>query len=292
MSTELVYVYGVAAGPGLAQTVPTLQGVGGARVRLIEDGGLAAVVGPVAAADFEEAALAARLEDLRWLEAVARAHHAVVDAVAVAGPVLPLRLATVYRDEDGVRALLADGRDLFASRLARLAGHVEWGVKVHLVPPPAPPPSAPAPDPSARPAPVAHASGPEAPMPGRRPSPTDGAGTVGPGRAYLRTRGHERRSREDAHRAASAAVERVRRTAAAHAAERVNHRVQQGPLAEGRSENLANDAYLVPSERCAAFLTEVRRAAEQEPAVRVEVTGPWAPYSFAGLDGSGAAAGP
>ncbi|WP_256106034.1 GvpL/GvpF family gas vesicle protein [Streptomyces sp. ODS05-4] len=275
MSGELVYVYGVAAaGSGLVETVPALRGVGGEGVRVVEDSGLAAVVGPVAAADFEQAPLAAHLEDLAWLEAVARAHHEVVDAVAAAGPVLPLRLATVYRDEDAVRALLAEGRAVFAPRLEKLAGQVEWGVKVHLAP------TVPAAPPAGEPARAA------------------GPGSAGAGRAYLRARGHERRSREGAYREAAAAVAEVRAAAAAYATEQVRHRVQQGALAGGGPENIANDAFLVPSDSCAAFLTAVRRAAESLPAVRVEITGPWAPYSFAALDdavpapGGGAAAGP
>ncbi len=44
---------------------------------------------------------------------------------------LPLRLATVYPDDDTVRALLARRRGEFAGLLARFQDTVEWGVQVY-----------------------------------------------------------------------------------------------------------------------------------------------------------------
>ncbi len=101
------YLYGVAAlRDGLYETAAPLRGVAGAPVRLVpdEDTGLVAVVSSVPATDFEAAPLSAHLEDLTWLEAVARAHHHVIDAMASTGTILPLRLATIYRNDDRVRA--------------------------------------------------------------------------------------------------------------------------------------------------------------------------------------------
>ena len=48
-----------------------------------------------------------------------------------ARPVLPLRLATVYPDDDTVRALLARRRGEFAGLLARFRDTVEWGVQIY-----------------------------------------------------------------------------------------------------------------------------------------------------------------
>lgn len=42
-----------------------------------------------------------------------------------------------------------------------------------------------------------------------------------------------------------------------------------------------NDAFLVPRGRGEAFRTEVARVGQGLAGIRVEVTGPWAPYSFA-----------
>ncbi|MFF8289883.1 GvpL/GvpF family gas vesicle protein [Streptomyces sp. NPDC016309] len=261
MSGSVSYLYGVAeTAPALHEAVSGLRGVAGAPVRVVADGEVAALVSSVPAADFEEGPLAAHLEDLDWLEAVARAHHGVVDAVAARSTVLPLRLATIYRDDERVRAMLLAGRAAFRSRLARLSGHVEWGVKVYA-------------EPSA--AAEARADG----------TPGDAgaaAPELTPGRAYLRGRRHERTARDEAHRAAAEAALRIQEAARAHSVEHVRHRVQQGPLVRGTGENVSNDAFLVPSSGSEAFLAAVREAEAAGGAlVRAQITGPWAPYSFA-----------
>ncbi|GAA1518576.1 GvpL/GvpF family gas vesicle protein [Streptomyces albidochromogenes] len=260
---DVTYVYGVAAPHGaLHDVAESLRGVAGAPVRLVADeaGGLVALVSDVPAADFEAAPLAAHFEDLRWLEAVARAHHGVIDAVAARGTVLPLRLATIYRDDDRVREMITADRAAFTHRLAHLDGSVEWGVKVYLA---AAPPAA------------------------AEPAPEPG---LSPGRAYLRGRHQERNARQDSFREAADSARRVEAAAGAHAAEHVRHRPQQGPLAEGAGENIMNDAYLVPRDRTDDFRLAVERVAQESAAIRVEITGPWAPYSFAapGPDESGA----
>src|SRR5258707_13136802 len=56
-------------------TLPGLAGVAGAPVRLVDADGLTAVVSDVTLEDFGEGALRRNLEDMAWLEAVARAHH-------------------------------------------------------------------------------------------------------------------------------------------------------------------------------------------------------------------------
>ncbi|MEV6653708.1 GvpL/GvpF family gas vesicle protein [Streptomyces sp. NPDC051219] len=256
MTAAVSYLYGVVAvHTGLYDMVAVLRGIADAPVRLVpdEDENLAAIVSSVPAGDFEEAPLAAHLEDLDWLEAVARAHHRVIDAMAAQTTVLPLRLATIYRDDDRVRAMVRAARRAFAHRLAHLAGRVEWGVKIYFDPPAAPAASTAA-------APAADLS---------------------PGRAYLRSRHQERHARQDAYRAAEQAAQRVEAAACALAVEHARHRLQQGPLAHGSGENIVNNAYLVPDDQAQDFKDAVQRAAEQSEIIRVEITGPWAPYSFA-----------
>ncbi|MFJ8647466.1 GvpL/GvpF family gas vesicle protein [Streptomyces sp. NPDC093546] len=257
MSATVDYLYAIAAATTeLREAVAALRGVGDAPVRVVTDRDVAAVVSDVPSADFEEAPLTAHLEDLGWLETVARAHHGVIDAVAARTAVLPLRLATIYRDDDGVRTMLAAGRDDFLPRLARLAGHVEWGVKVFFAPDPATDPG------------TGTAAAPPAPE-------------LSPGRAYLRHRRQERRTRDTAYQEALEAAQRIHVAARGRAVEHTRHRAQQGALVEGPFENIANDAYLVPSDRSEPFLAAVRQAAEGEDTVQLEITGPWAPYSFA-----------
>ncbi len=249
VADSVVYVYAVtdagapdpAAGPG----------VDGAAVRRVVSGALAAVVSSVDAVRFSEDALRRSLEDLPWLEATARAHHGVVAAAAQAGPVAPVRLATVYLDDDRVRALLDERAHGFAAALDRIRGRVEWGVKAFAVP-------------SAGTA---------------EPQPAPGSG---PGTAYLARRRAERdraaRGREDA----AAAAEAVHRELAAVALASRRYPPQDPRLTGHREEMVLNAAYLVDTGGAAALrqLVEERTA----PALRLELTGPWAPDSFATLE--------
>ena len=100
-----------------AGAVGALSGVAGEALRTIEAGGLMALVGDVPLDTFGEQALRRNFEDLDWLGAVARAHDAVIGAVAGIGPVVPIRLATVYRDDDRVRRVLEERADEFERTL-------------------------------------------------------------------------------------------------------------------------------------------------------------------------------
>ncbi|MFF9482784.1 GvpL/GvpF family gas vesicle protein [Streptomyces sp. NPDC014733] len=258
MTEAVTYAYAVARDDdGTLETeLSELSGVADAPVRLVRAGqsdDVVVAVSPVPAQDFREEALHAHLEDMDWLEAIARAHHRVVEAIAAHETVLPLRLATVYLDEERVRLMLTDGREAFAARLAELAGLVEWGVKIYVEDAPA------AADPAA---------------------PATEAG-LSPGRAYLSHRKAQRHAREDAYRAAQQVARDVEAAARRHAVARARHRPQQGELARDPGANVVNDAYLLPRQAADAFCAEVLRAAEEAPGVRVEATGPWAPYSFA-----------
>ncbi|WP_066943937.1 GvpL/GvpF family gas vesicle protein [Streptomyces lushanensis] len=257
MSADMTYSYAVtradATPDALDEELRRVRGVAGAPVRLVRAHGLAAVASPVPARDFDESALKDRLEDMEWLESVARAHHAVVETVFARTTVLPLRLATLHLDDDRVRDMLARRAEEFRTLLGRLDGQVEWGVKVYALPPPAGSPV---------------------------PAATAGSAGGSPGRDYLRGRQRQRRSGEDAWRAARDAVLRVDAEARVLAVERVQHRLQQGELATGPGYNVTNDAYLVPRGSGDDFRARVEGAAEGLGGIRVETTGPWAPYSF------------
>ncbi|MFE5895639.1 GvpL/GvpF family gas vesicle protein [Streptomyces sp. NPDC056462] len=259
---QLSYTYAVVRSPGAAAEatqaqLADLRGVAGAPVALVRSGGLAAAVSEVPGEEFSESALKSRLEDLDWLESTARAHHLVIETLAARVTVLPLRLATVYLDESRVEQMLSERQEAFAELLDRFDAHVEWGVKVYAEVPPASESAAPS------------------------AAPGSSTADAAPGRAYLRTRRQHRQAHEDTRRAAEEAVRRTEERARGLAVERSRHRPQQGTLADARGENLANDAYLVPRHLAAEFRERMLHAADDLPGVRVEVTGPWAPYSFA-----------
>ena len=87
------YTY-AAARPFDPTQAAGLAGVDGAAIHLVRHQELVAVVSPLAPAHADGTALRARLETLAELEAIARAHHGVVAAVAACAVTLPFRLAT------------------------------------------------------------------------------------------------------------------------------------------------------------------------------------------------------
>ncbi|GFE19003.1 gas vesicle protein [Streptomyces glebosus] len=254
------YVYAIGrAGAGLDTAAPRLTGLRDGRVRTASADGLTALVSSVPADAFSEEGMKAQLENLTELEEIARTHHRVVEAAHTRTTVLPMRLATVYLDDARVRSMLRERGAEFDALLSRLEGHAELGVKVYA-------------DPRAAAA---------DPAPATSDGPEPAAPPVSPGRAYLRQRRARRQTQRDAYRAAGAVADEVRDRAAALARDRVAHRPQQGELAAGVGENIANEAYLVPMDRLREFHRALTVLADGVPGVRIEVTGPWAPYSFA-----------
>ncbi|WP_435972951.1 GvpL/GvpF family gas vesicle protein [Streptomyces sp. Qhu_M48] len=273
MNTDvgLTYVYAVARDTrALRDFLSGLHGISGSPVFLlgeneptgaagtVPDGPdiIAFVAGRVSRQEFDEPTLKRRFEDLEWLEGVARAHHEVVQTIAAHDTVLPLRMATVYQSDDRARQALAAQRGVFVERLSLLRGRSEMGVKLYVTPGQAP------------------AGGPES------PEITDAA-PLSPGKAYLRSRRAQHSERETRYQRAGRVAERVDDLAARFTRHRVRHPAQRGELAGGPEENVLNDAYLVAAEQAEAFRKALADAVQDAEGVRVEVTGPWAPYSFA-----------
>jgi hypothetical protein len=252
------YIYAVCRADGAPETAD-VRGVDGAPLRLVTEGPLAAVAASLPADDFGARGLEARLEDLDQLERLARSHNEVVDALHARTTVLPMRLATVYLDDARVAQVLQERAESFGQLLDRLEGQVEMGVKVYATPLP-------------RMAAATSTWGGE---------PQNSPEGQSPGRAYLRRRQAERRRSRDAHRTAGEVAARLPQAAAPLARARAAHRPQQGELASRVGENIANEAYLVARSDVIGFRGTLEGLADGAPGVNVEVTGPWAPYSFA-----------
>ncbi|MES9522599.1 GvpL/GvpF family gas vesicle protein [Streptomyces capoamus] len=264
--TGLRYVYAVCR-PFGTPLQAELRGVMGAPPALLHHHGLVAVVSTVPEADFCEDALKAHLEDLDWLAATARAHQGVVDALTTVTTPLPLRLATVFRDDSAVRSMIEAREDDFRRLLDRLHGRVEWGVKVYLEPG------------AAEPEPAAAA----------RPAS---------GRDYLRSRRRQSHEQEERWQRAERFAHRLHERLAERAEEFRMHRPQNAALSGTPGQNVLNAAYLVPRAHSEEFVELVDRTKDEEPGMRVELTGPWAAYSFSGevsgtssAEGSGSSSG-
>ena len=122
---------GHLSGPDGNVDLSWLTGVGEAKVRTTTACGLTVLVSDVSLVEFGEAALRENLENLDWLDEVAREHHYVIDAAARLFPLLPVRLATVYSGDAAVCAALSERCGQLRDALHRVGGRVEWGVKAY-----------------------------------------------------------------------------------------------------------------------------------------------------------------
>ena len=231
-----------------------LTGVGGlmgAPLHVVSHRGLDAVVSDVPLAEFGELALKQNLENLSWLERVARGHDEVVHAAAAAGPVAPMRLATMCLDDDGVRARLDEWHDALHGVLDRVEGRAEWSVKV-LVPPPEP--------------------------------ATAAASGTGSGVAYLQQKRAEQQEREHRLARTSNIGEQIHQDLASITVASRLLSPQDPQLTRYAGTMVLNGAYLVDIAAGDRFQRRVRELAAAHPEARIESGGPWPPYSFAVLE--------
>jgi hypothetical protein len=243
-------------------TLTGLAGVSGARVHAVRAGDLAAAVSTVSQAQFGEQPLRQHLEDLAWLERTARAHHHVIETVLDGRPGVPMRLATLYYDDTGVAAMLAARRAEITAALDRVAGRAEWGVKLYAVP-----------------------HGETTPPAGAATPP--GAPGLGPGAGYLKRRQAELSAREDDRREAMAVAGVMHATLAGLASAACRRPPQAAELTDAAESMVLNGTYLVQDRRSARFAAAARELAGQSPAFRLQLTGPWPPYSFTAFEDPG-----
>jgi hypothetical protein len=268
---QVVWVYAITDGlkPDL---LAGLTGAGAEPVRAVSEAGLTAVVGSVDAGQFGEEARPSLLSDLASIERLGRAHHQVIACVAADGPVLPLRLATVYPDDQTVRSLLAQSSAEFSVMLESFRGTEEWGVKVYV--------GLAAPDslldrpvvpgqPSMRPL-TAHLD----PLAPAHPAPWFASP------AAASPRGGPELGRDGDAEACAAMMDRAL-SGIAVATRR--HPAADPGLDATEKYLVLNAAYLLNSDRASEFAAVARALARVNEGVRADLTGPWPPYSFADL---------
>jgi hypothetical protein len=233
-------------------------------VQLLAHAGLAALVRSVPLADFEPAALRARLHDAAWLEIMARHHHEVIASMHQRQAILPAKFGCVYPDEQGLRAALAGSSATLLGQLEQVAECDEW--TVHLY---------------AERTTIECRLVESHPALGRTQREIAGASS---GRAYLLKR---KLARE-----LDAVVEQATRELAQAAVDRLNRYArasseQPAAVTAGTSHGereLVRAIVLVPRAECDAFRAAVASIGARGDGLRGETSGPWPPYSFATLD--------
>jgi len=246
------YLYAVARGVEPA-ALSAARGLHDQPLRVLEHRGLDAVLSTVDLDEFGEEGLHRNLEDLTWLEAVARGHDDVVQAVARNGAVAPMRLATIFTSEDGVRSRLDELYEALTSALDRVEGRHEWSVKIY--------------------APERAAESSAAPS----TAPSSGAD-------YLRRKKSQTLEKQTAEDEALRVADTVHDTLAAQCVASRRLRPQDPRLTGHEGTMTLNGAYLVDDDLAGSFTEVATRLAEENPQSRLEVQGPWPPYSFATLE--------
>jgi len=153
----------------------------------------------------------------------------------------------------GVRTMLEAREADFCRTLDRLTGRVEWGVKVYV----------------------------ETEPPGED-APAEEPAKATSGRDYLRRRSTRVRANEDQWQRAEEFASGLHETLSAFAEDSRLHPPQNAKLSGAAGRNVLNAAYLVPRSVSEEFVELVDRTKGEVPGMRVELTGPWAAYSFAG----------
>jgi hypothetical protein len=250
---EGIWVYGILRGDPPA--LPA--GVADKPVERVAAAGLVALVSPVPLAEFGAEPLRRNLNDLAWLEEVARAHEAVLDAALTEATVVPLRMCTIFEREQRVRAMLEDEHDALVEALDALDGRQEWGVKV-----------------------LADPASLEREARAGMDAPPEG-GTAGG--AYLQRRRFERDVRERAGALAAEVADQVHARVQDWAVDAVTRPPQNRELSGHEGEMLLNGAYLVDADRVDGLRDLVADLEERHRTlgVRIELTGRWPPYNFA-----------
>jgi hypothetical protein len=195
---------------------------------------------------FGESAVAAGLQDLDWTGACALAHDSLVVELMKSGPVVPMRLFTIFEDEDRAVAQARAAGSRITRTLRKVAGCAEYGVRAGIAP-----------------------AGSRKPVTPRASS----------GRSFLEHKRDQLAARRRQTLPPPQERRRVMERLAAAAED-----AQERPIPEGGSVWL-DGAFLVSLEAAAEFRQEVDRLTRElrEQGHDVVLTGPWPPYSF--LDG-------
>jgi len=255
MSTDGVWTYAVMESEGAVPRISGLHGVSGEPVRAVTNGGLTAAVGTVGLDEFGEEGLRRNLEDFDWLAATARAHDAVIAAIARFGPVVPMRMATVYLDDQRVSRLLEARRVDFVNALRHVTGRSELGVKAYA-------------DPDV--------------LTGQQEPAEQTTGAKMSGTAYLMRRRKALAANDDAFRIAAEHADRIHSQLLRHSVDGKRKPAPDRSLSNRKDWTVLNGTYLVDADDIDAFSALVATVGRDTPGIELEITGPWPPYSFAG----------
>jgi hypothetical protein len=262
----LLYLYCILESDDGARRLLTDGSISGLEPRQpvfgIECDGLVAAVSRVPRATFLSAPLNRLISDLARVAPYALAHENAIRSLLPDAPaLLPVAFGSVYRSRRGVLSLLREQASGFQRILARVRNRREWEVKLFC-------------NTSAL---LDHVAS-------RDPAPD-----TTPGRAYLLGLQRQRKARLQADETLSSAIDTVVAELSTAAAE---VGVDRSPAeASPDSELVCRIASLVARRDADRFcgVTSALQRRVESLGLTLEVSGPWAPYSFVRESPAGAA---
>ena len=258
---HLVYLYCVTAQP------PSLEGVGDrpGELYLVCEAGLCAVACQVEAAEFEPSNLRRNIEDLTWLAARTTQHERIVEAIMHDRCVIPFRFATLFDNDESLKARLRTHGEQFKTLLEQLEDKSEWGVKVYC-------------DTEK----LKHSIQTH----GLAISSLDEAiRSACPGKAFLLQKKRQDVAKAALTKAMNQYAERTMEVLEQMSFQTRINKVLPAEATAKRGDMILNSAFLIGSRNVEAFMaaTDALSTRYAKESVLVERTGPWPPYNFCDL---------
>jgi hypothetical protein len=260
LTDQVLYTYAVT--PVTVDPAATPAGIDDAPVRLIREGEIGALVSTVDAAAYAPERVEQLTGDVAWVAPRASAHDMVVTWASDRGPVVPLPIFTLFRDEDRVRQMLRERRDELRATLERVGTGEEYGLRIYRLD-----------DALAR-----HVSA----LSPRIEALERQAREAHPGQRYLLERKLETERRDEVRRIGADVARASFETLAPLALEAVHEPLPVRGRDDVTGVAVLNAFFLVRRGALAPFqqaLTAIVR--DHEPhGFRFDFTGPWPPYHF------------
>jgi hypothetical protein len=254
MGEPTTYVYcAVRAGrrPTLKRGVRGLPAAGPPRLLDVGEPKLWLVVATVPAEEYGAAPIERRLKDLEWVSRCAIGHERVVEDAARSGPVVPMKLFTLFSSDERAVAHVGRARKKLARLFDLVAGREEWGVRVSV----------------------------DERLAVRRRVQEAGPAKAASGTSFLLRKKAENHAARSVIEEAIGEGERIFGELAGSA---VDARRRTPAQSDTAIRVVLDAAFLVPATRARTFkkavaaLTKSRRGEEYD----VTLTGPWPPYNF------------
>jgi len=232
-----------------------------AKLELVVDNRLAAVVSEVPLADYSEESLRMRLADPAWTAVRAVRHEQVVEYFSSRAAIVPLRFGAIYFERRRVERMLSEKAAELETIIGRLAGRQEWGITVSCD--------------HEELAKVIDTLSP------RLRDLAERTRTAQPGQAYLLRKKIEALRTDEARLEIKRVVSEIEQALAGQSEQSASLRVLKDEATE-HGKTVGKMAFLVAGRRFDDFHKEAERLARAhaDAGFRLEMTGPWPPYNF------------